>query len=145
MDKPWTTELYEAESGASPITKWLDKLGPVQFAAINAAITHVLEPHGIDLVRTEWLKALGGGLHEFRVRHTAKEIVAMFAGADLPVPAEAHGRVLLRVFVHFHGARVILLVNGYDKGRDPSTKRQHREIAGARRLLRAWRADQARR
>jgi hypothetical protein len=25
-------------------------------------------------VRTEWLKALGDGLHEFRVRHDAAEI-----------------------------------------------------------------------
>ena len=37
-------------------------------------------------------------------------------------------RILLRVFVHFHGSRVILLLGGYDKGKDPSEKKQQREI-----------------
>jgi len=44
-------------------------------------------------------------------------------------------KVLLRVFVHFYGDKVILLLGGYDKGNDPKERRQQREIAKARKLL----------
>lgn len=73
---------------------------------------------GLDLARTEWLKALGEGLHEFRVRHDADEITRMFGG-DEPDAVGRREKVLLRVFVHFHGDKVILLLGGYDKGRGP--------------------------
>ncbi len=98
---------------------------------------------GLDLARTEWLKALGEGLHEFRIRHTAAEIAEMFGGEppDVKHPREA---VLLRVFVHFHGNRVVLLIAGYDKGTDPSRKRQDSEIARARKLLTQFKERQRR-
>jgi hypothetical protein len=77
------------------------------------------------------------GVHEFRVRPDSNEIGRMFAGqAALPRRRE---RVLLRVFVHFHGSRVVLLLDGYDKGMDPSDKRQQREIGRARKCLADWR------
>lgn len=89
------------------------------------------------------LKALGEGLHEFRIRHTAAEIAEMFGGEppDVKHPREA---VLLRVFVHFHGNRVVLLIAGYDKGTDPSRKRQDSEIARARKLLTQFKERQRR-
>lgn len=34
-----------------------------KFIALDTAIDRVLSVRGIDLVRTEWLKALGEGLH----------------------------------------------------------------------------------
>jgi hypothetical protein len=51
-------------------------------------------------VRTEWLKPLGEGLHEFRIRHDADEVARMFGG-ELPDAAGQREKVLLRVFVHF--------------------------------------------
>jgi hypothetical protein len=42
------------------------------------------------------------------------------------------------VFCHAYGDRVILLLGGYDKGRDPSSRRQEREIALARSRLTDW-------
>ena len=48
---------------------------------------------------------------------------------------ERRQKVLLRVFVHFHGDRVVLLLAGYDKGDDPKERRQQREINDARKLL----------
>jgi hypothetical protein len=39
------------------------------------------------------------------------------------------------VFCHAHGDRLILLLGGYDKGADPSARRQQREIATARARL----------
>jgi hypothetical protein len=96
-------------------------------------------------VSAEWLKALGQGLHEFRVRHTAEEIAHMFAGEppeSVPGPGIS---ILLRVFVHFHGRRMILLLSGYDKQDDASGKRQGREITAARKYLVAWQQQEARR
>jgi hypothetical protein len=94
-------------------------------------------------VRTEWLKALGDGLHEFRVRHDAAEIARMFGG-DLPESGSRREAVLLRVFVHFYGTKIVLLLGGYDKGADPKPRRQQREIAQARKLLRQFKERQRR-
>jgi len=41
----------------------------------------------------------------------------------------------LRGFCHARGDRVVLLLGGYDKGADPSRRRQQREIETARRRL----------
>jgi putative component of toxin-antitoxin plasmid stabilization module len=94
----------------------------------------VLAIRGLELARTGWLKPLGGGLHEFRVRHEAGETRRMFGG-DAPKAGARRQRVLLQVFVHFHGDRVVLLLGGYDKGDDPKERRQQREINEARKLL----------
>ena len=101
----------------------------------SAAIEGVLCALGLDLAKTEWLKALGGGLFEFRIRHTAEEIAARF-GVETPVESSgAPESVLLRLFVHFYRQKVVLLFGGYDKGRAPSVKRQQTEIKEARKLL----------
>lgn len=139
----WTAEFYEDSDGARPVEKWMDKLGTTEFEALATAIEEVLEKSGLALASTPWLKALGQGLHEFRVRHDAVTIRALYteSGSERPIkPA----KILLRLFVHFHGHKVILLLHGYDKGRDDSQKRQSQEIEEARRRLRGWRAAQAR-
>jgi putative component of toxin-antitoxin plasmid stabilization module len=138
----WTTAVYEDENGRSPFATWLSGLSEAKFAALDAAITQVLCQRGIDLAGTEWLKALGEGLWEFRVRHDAAEINHMF-GNEVTAPLRREG-ILLRVFCHFHGNKVILLLGGYDKGRDPSDKRQEKEIARARKCLTAWQEAQKR-
>lgn len=86
------------------------------------------------MASTAWVKPVKDGLSEFRVRHSAHDIVSMDAAAGL-VPEATPERILLRVFVHFHGQRVILLLHGYDKGADDSPRRQQREIAQARKRL----------
>jgi len=96
---------FEAEDGTVPFEKFVSGLTDLKFMALDCAIDHVLSVRCLELVRSEWLKALGGGLHEFRVRHDAAE-------------------VLLRVFVHFHGDKVVLLLGGYDKGKDTKPRRQ---------------------
>jgi putative component of toxin-antitoxin plasmid stabilization module len=90
-------------------------------------------------VRTEWLKPLGEGLHEFRIRHDADEVARMFGG-ELPDAAGQREKVLLRVFVHIYGDKVILLLGGYDKGKDPKERRQQGEVAEARRLVKQFKA-----
>lgn len=139
----WTPEAFEADDGSIPFERFIDELDDAKVAALDVAITRVLAERGIDLVRTEWLKALGEGLHEFRIRHSAAETARMF-GAD-PAAVHTPGAVLLRVFVHFYGSKVVLLLGGYDKGDDPSPRRQQREIKQARRLLTQFRERQRRR
>jgi len=139
-DGSWQLEVYETEDGRQPFTAWAEKLAETKFVSLDAALRLVLSERGLDLARTEWLKPLGGGLHEFRVRHDGEEIRRMFGGQE--GRARRRERILLRVFVHFHGSRVILLVAGYDKGKDPSDRRQQREIAQARKYLTDWRRRQ---
>ena len=139
----WTPEPFEADDGTVPYERFVDDLSDFKFVAVDVAVQRVLCVRGLDLVRTEWLKALGEGLHEFRVRHDANEITRMFGG-DEPEAVGRREKVLLRVFVHFYGNKVILLLGGYDKGRDPNDRRQEREIAQARSLLRQFK-ERARR
>ncbi len=143
MSGDWTPEPFEADDGKIPFERFIDELSDFKFVALDTAIDRVLSVRGIDLVRTEWLKALGEGLHEFRVRHDADEVARMFGG-DAPEVGGKREKVLLRVFVHFYGQKVILLLGGYDKGDDPKERRQQREIAEARRLLRQFKERQRR-
>lgn len=53
-------------------------------------------------------------------------------GGDVPRATGQREKVLLRVFVHFYGDKVILLLGGYDKGKDPKERRQQRVLADTR-------------
>lgn len=138
----FTIEFFEDDRGRSPVEKWMDgDLSDLELAALLSAFEHVLSHQGLNVCGSEWGKQLGEGLFEFRVRHTAEEIDAMFGGEP---PGKGHGRVLLRVFCHAYGDKVVLLLNGYDKGEDPSGRRQQREIRLARKRLEEFRQRQAR-
>ena len=139
----WTPEPFETDDGTVPFQRFVEDLSDFKFVALDKAVERVLSVRGVDLVRTEWLKALGEGLHEFRVRHDAQEIALMFGGDELIGGARTE-KVLLRVFVHLHGQKVVLLLSGYDKGDDPNPRRQQREIAEARRLLGQFKERQRR-
>lgn len=143
MPGDWTPEPFDADDGTIPFERFIDGLSDFKFAALDTAIDQVLSVRGIDLVRTEWLKALGEGLYEFRVRHEADEVARMFGGGAPEVGGQPE-KVLLRVFVHFYGQKVVLLLGGYDKGHDPKGRRQQREIAEARQLLGQFKERQRR-
>ncbi|WP_320669572.1 hypothetical protein [Patulibacter defluvii] len=127
-------EFYADATGDQPVLRWLrDELTPTQRRAIGVALREILEIEGVGVCRGSYGKQLGGGLFEFRLCHDAGEILR---SVGKPARAEPHGeRVLLRVFCHAYGDRLILLLGGYDKGADPSTRRQQREIAEARSRL----------
>lgn len=129
-----TLEFYEDDRGDQPVLRWLrEELTPVQRRAIGVAMREILEEEGVGVCRGPYGKQLGGGLFEFRLRHDAAEILQALGRGFRPKPGGE--RILLRVFCHAHGDRVILLLGGYDKGRDPSRRRQQREIELARRRL----------
>jgi hypothetical protein len=135
-DRTAALEFFQDSSGRSPVVDWIEHdLTNVELAALLAGLEHVLSHRGIAVSATEWGKQLGDGLFEFRIRHSAAEIEHMFS-APRPAEQPAKGqKVVLRVFCHAYGAKVVLLLNGYDKGADPSGRRQNREIAVARQLL----------
>lgn len=132
----WTPEALDPSFAA-----WFGSLTDYQQAVLDAAIEHVLVIHGPDICQGEFGKNLGGGLYEFRVRHSLRSIMKR-AGRDWEPDGPADDTVLLRVFCHFHGDRVILLISGLDKGKNE--KAQSREIERARKLLRAYQAEQKR-
>jgi hypothetical protein len=50
------------------------------------------------------------------------------------------GRILLRVFFHVHGDKIILLLGGYDKAARSSHSYQQSQIELSRRRLASWRS-----
>lgn len=134
-------EFYEDEHGDQPVRRWLkEELTPRQRRAIGYAMSEVLQHLGVNVCGTEFGKQIGSGLFEFRLRRDLGAISG--TAADSPAGGE---RVLLRVFCHGYGNRVILLLAGYDKGSDTSAKRERAEIALARKRLGEWRRRRERR
>jgi len=139
----WTLEFYE-EGGREPVLDFLRGLDEFKEQALAAALRNVLAYEGIGVCGSAWGKWVQGapGIFEFRVRHDATTILRE---RGLPVPGqlqEAHGAVLLRVFCYAHGKKVILLLAGYDKGKEPSARRQNAEIKRAKQRLTRWQARQ---
>jgi phage-related protein len=116
-------EFYEDPSGRQPVREWIkEQLMPADRRTVGAAMREILQEHGINVCGTRFGRQLGGGLFEFRLREEG---------------------LLVRVFCHAYGNRVILLLGAYDKGRDPSARRQAQEIEVARARLAEWKARQA--
>lgn len=140
---PYVAEFYESPNGYVPVKTWLDKLDETESAAMISAIENVLEREGMALIGTRWLTQVTKGVFEFRLNLAAADIKGMYAqsGKNGPTPP---AKIVLRLFVHFYGAKVILLLNGYDKLADSSSRRQQKEIALAVQRLTSWNLAQAR-
>jgi hypothetical protein len=129
-------EFYEDENGDEPVRRWLrEELTPAKRRALGHSMNTILQSLGVGVCGTEFGKQLGGGLFEFRLRRDLRERTGRGEGEP--------GRILLGVFCHAHGKKLILLLGAYDKGKDPSPRRQHAEIALARARLRDWQRRQA--
>lgn len=142
-DYPYEIEFYEEpETGRMPVYEWILELDPLLRGALGTAMREVLQRHGIAVCQGEWGKQLGGGLFEFRVRHSAEETVQMFT--DRPARKERRpDKIALRLFGHAHGDKLLLLLAGYDKAADPSDRREDREVELARKRLAEYRARKA--
>jgi hypothetical protein len=131
----WTIEFFEDDQGRQPAREWLQSLDSGKRAAAIAAIEIVLADMGPDVCSTEYGKHLGQGLFEFRIRHD-EAVIRGKVGQD---GAGKRTEVLLRIFCHAHGERIVMLLGGYDKGVAPGKKKQDREIERARQRLRSFR------
>ncbi len=128
-------EFYEDERGDAPVRRWLrEELTLAKRQTLGYAMQVVLQRLGVAVCGTEFGKQLGGGLFEFRLRSDLRDRVRSGGAA---------GRFVFRVFCHAHGDRLILLLAAYDKGEDPSPRRQNAEIALARARLRDWQRGRA--
>ena len=140
----WEVEFYADESGREPCREWMETLTPQKRIALEEAIRLVLARRGLGVMETEFGKALGGGLYEFRLRWSAAEVQRKVEGASAETAAKAE-KIMLRLFFCTSGRKIILLLIGYDKARDPGSTRQGREIARARKLLTAHEEAERRR
>jgi putative component of toxin-antitoxin plasmid stabilization module len=138
-DPEWDVEFYADENGREPCREWAERLSTQKRAALMAAIRLVLASRGLGVVKTEYGKALGEGLYEFRIRWTAAEISHKLSGLPAGDVGGAPEEILLRIFFCTAGRKVILLLGGYDKARHSSDRWQQREIAEARGCLKAHR------
>lgn len=138
----WTLSTYETADGLVPFDAFVDDLDLYEQRLLHVCLQEVLAKQGHNVCGSQWGKNLTGGLYEFRV---GQSMASVCGTAGIPVPDsyadKADRRPLLRVFFTVYGDRVVLLLGGYDKGADPSTKRQGKEIKRARKLLTAARAE----
>lgn len=141
----YALEFYADENGDEPVLRWLrEDLSPRQRQVLGIAMNHLLQQLGAEVCATRFGKQLGRGLFEFRIDLDLSQLLRHLGVAYRPqTDGTADERILLRVFCHAYGDRIVLLLGGYDKGRDPNKKRQQREIATARRRLTAHRAARA--
>ena len=144
MDAPkWKLEFYE-ENGREPVLDFLRGLDQIKEQALAAALSNVLAYEGIGVCASSWGKWVQGapGIFEFRIRHDAATVLRQ-RGLSIPKELEeGSDEILLRVFCHAHGTKVILLLAGYDKGKEPSSKRQSSEIKRAKQRLANWKSRQ---
>lgn len=106
----WTIEAHENFDFQS----FLSSLKSEQRLALSLFLIKVTQFEELHKAPRAWIKPLGSGLFEFRIRETG---------------------ILLRLFFTYRRGHIVLLLAGYDKGEDPSTKKQQKEIALARKRL----------
>ena len=138
MNKRWSIEFYEDPQGRRPVESWIDRLTDQKAQAVLVALEEVLAVRGLALASSAWLKALRGGLYEFRIRHSATQIRQMYKAANQELKEPA-AEVLLRIFVAFEGNQVIVLLGAYDKGKNNKAAFQQEQIGIARKRLKEWR------
>ena len=130
-------EFYEDELGREPVLDWLRRLTPRKRRAIGVAMFEILQHEGPAVVGTNFGKALGHGLFEFRLDQDAAQVLARKGKLARSESADEQ-KILLRVFCYAHGNRIVLLLGGYDKGERPSPRYQQVQIDVARSRLKRW-------
>src|SRR6266567_4722963 len=125
-------EFYADDAGREPCRAWMEKLPPTKRIALEVAIQFVLARRGLAVMETEFGKALGGGLYEFRLRWSADEVRRKV----WDVSSGAVGRpekILLRAFFCTSGARSSCCSAAMTRPRSPDigvrSARSHRRAS----------------
>jgi putative component of toxin-antitoxin plasmid stabilization module len=134
---PYEIEFYVDDNGNEPALTFMRSLPGMKKRAIGVAINEVLQYLGPHVAEGNFGRNLGGGLYEFRLDQDAEQILRR--SGKKARPERDGGKILLRLFFHPHGNKVLLLLCGYDKGERPSKRHQQEQIDEARRLLNRWR------
>jgi hypothetical protein len=131
---PYELEFYEDEHGNEPALDFMRGLAPAKRRAIGVALRETLQHLGPDVAEGNFGRNLGDGLYEFKLDQNAEQVLRR---KGKPARAEASDtKVLLRVFFHPHGRKLLLLLGGYDKGERPSKVHQQAEEVAS---LMVWR------
>ncbi len=145
LPRRWEIEFFQTDEGEKPVLDWIKRdLTPTKRRALGTAMRRVLQVHGPGVQSSSWGRPVATGIFEFRLRMKGKEVVNLEAEIHHISNEEALERfgldpseqLLLRVFCTVRVGKVILLLNGYDKGVAPADKRQQAEIREAERRLR---------
>ena len=134
QSQPWHIELLRLPNGQIPYLTFRSSLNPYEEELLDLCIEQILARAGLNVCETNWGKALGAGLYEFRI-HRSLKALANQLGIELPGEFNGDRSKLLRVFFTVEGQKIILLISGYDKGKDPSRRKQQKMIETGRSLL----------
>lgn len=134
---PWQIELFTLPNGQTPYLTFRSSLNAYEKELLDLCVEHILARAGINVCDTNWGKALGAGLFEFRIHRSLKALVNHL---DIQLPSNLKGdqSKLFRVFFTVEGQKIIVLLSGYDKGRMPSKKKQQKMIEASRGLLKRY-------
>ncbi len=131
----WTLEIHDRADGSIPYETFRASLDPYTRASLDISVQYVLAKQGHNVCASpKFGRNLKRGLYEFKI---GKPLDTICNELGIPVPTQfSDGKpVLLRVFFAVEGARIVLLLGGYDKKKDDSENRQNKEIGVARALL----------
>ena len=137
---PYEIVFYEDEDGNEPALKFMQSLDGAKRRAIGVAINEVLRYEGPDVAAGNFGRSLGDGLYEFKLDQDAEQILRRKGRNPRPEAEEA--KILLRMFFHPYGRKILLLLGGYDKGEQSSKPRQQMEIEAAKKTLNRWKLKQ---
>lgn len=132
---PYVIEFYQAPAGDYPVEKWLDGLTPTKRRAAIAAIEEILKRDGVNVCGTLWGDNIGDGVFEFRNRHSEGQIRAMVGDKAGEPNIARREKILLRIFCHAYGNRVVLLLGAYDKAKRDKGPYQQKQIAIAKKRV----------
>lgn len=131
----WKLQVHDRLDGSIPYESFRTSLDEYARAALDISVQEILAKQGHNVCASPKTgKNLKRGLYEFKI---GKPLATICSDLGIPVPpqfSEAKD-VLLRVFFSVEGAKIVLLLSGYNKKKDDSSRRQDKEIEVARTLL----------
>jgi hypothetical protein len=138
---PYVLKFYADAHGDEPVLNWLRRLAPRKRRALGVAMFEILQFEGPHVVGTNFGKWIGGGIFEFRLDQDAAQVLQRKGKKATPEDSE-RSKILLRVFCHAHGQKIVLLFAGYDKAVRPGARHQNEQVQLAKLRLKDWGARQ---
>lgn len=136
----WSIHFLQTPSGQIPFEIFRKSLKPAEATVLDICVEEILGRLGNNVCSSTWGKSLGAGVYEFRINRSLTALCNEL-GIQSPNFLKSDRTVLLRVFFAIEESKIILLLSGYDKGRDSSRKKQQRLIKTARKLLKHHKQD----
>ena len=130
----WSIELLMLPSGQIPYETFRNSLAPFEKELLDLSIEMILGRQGNNVCESNWGKSLGAGLYEFRINRSLSTLLNDLGIRDKDLLRSNESK-LFRIFFLVEGTKVILLLCGYNKGKDPSHKKQQKLIKTARSYL----------